>query len=238
MREWTAVSLATMKWRWDPTSEAKLLSGLKAQSNPSQVSETIAGSTLVLQDGDWPEFRGPRRDGCLTGVHVRSDWDKSPPRELWRHRIGPGWSSCSVIGDHVFTQEQRGDDEFVVCYPAERVRRSGHIMCRTIEEVVAGAGPRGTPTFHEGRIYSLGASGTLNCLDAMTGKSIWAANIVKDSHAKIPQWGFASSPLVTLGWFRSLLVAPKAKESSLMGLIPVTWSGPRAKGLTAIVPLN
>lgn len=207
---------ATFNWRWTPTSEAKLLSELKAQSSPSQVSEAENSPVLVLQDGDWPAFRGPRRDGCLTGVRVRKDWDQSPPRELWRHRIGPGWSSCSVIGDHVFTQEQRGDDEFVVCYHAETGEEIWtHHDAARFEEVVAGAGPRGTPTFNEGRVYSLGASGKLNCLDAATGKSIWVADIIKDSGAKIPQWGFASSPLIS------------------HGLVSVFAGGPEGKGVVA-----
>lgn len=210
---------ATFNWRWTPTSEAKLLSELKAQSNPAQASESIASSVLVLQDGDWPAFRGPLRDGRLTGVQVRKDWDQTPPRELWRHRVGPGWSSCSVIGNHVFTQEQRGNDEFVVCYHAETGEEIWtHHDAARFEEVVAGAGPRGTPTFHEGRVYSLGASGKLNCLDATTGKSIWAADIIKDSKAKIPQWGFASSPLVAHGLVSVFAGGPEGKAVVAYGI--------------------
>jgi outer membrane protein assembly factor BamB len=65
--------------------------------------------------------------------------------------------------------------------------------------VVAGPGPRATPTFHEGRIYALGANGRLNCLDAATGRRLWSRDVAEDSGAKVPQWGFSASPLVAAG---------------------------------------
>ncbi len=188
---------ATFNWRWTPTPEEKLLSALKSITQPS---DTVAIADLTLQKGDWPCFRGPQRDGRLAGIRINTEWDKSPPKELWRHRVGPGWSSCTIIGNRLFTQEQRGDDEFVVCYDTESGQEIwAHRDTARFEEVVAGAGPRGTPTFHEGRLYAMGATGRLNCLNAATGKLFWTADIVKDSGAKVPQWGFSSSPLVSHG---------------------------------------
>ncbi|WP_010586244.1 PQQ-binding-like beta-propeller repeat protein [Schlesneria paludicola] len=207
---------AAFNWRWTPTPESKLLSELKSTSKPAGSSTTSAVVDLVLKEGDWPSFRGPRRDGSLTGVRIRTDWDKTPPKELWRHRIGPGWSSFSVIGHHLFTQEQRGDDEFVVCYDTESGNEIwAHRDKARFEEVVAGAGPRGTPTFHEGRILALGATGRLNCLNAATGEKLWSADIVADTKAKTPQWGFSGSPLVS------------------HGLVTVFAGGPEGKGVAA-----
>ena len=191
---------ATFNWRWTPTSEAKLLSDLKAVPKTSASTDLPLLTELTLQEGDWPCFRGPQRDGRLSGVRIRTDWDKSPPKEVWRHRVGPGWSSCTVVGGRLFTQEQRGDEEFVVCYDTETGNEVWtHRDAARFEEVVAGAGPRGTPTFHEGRIYALGANGQLNCLNAITGQFDWGIDITKDSKATIPQWGFSSSPLVWHG---------------------------------------
>jgi outer membrane protein assembly factor BamB len=191
---------AKFNWRWTPTPEAKLMSELKVAPKAVVPATGTPAADLVLQAGDWPGFRGPERDSRLTGVRIRTDWDAAPPREVWRHRIGPGWSSCSVIGDRLFTQEQRGDDEFVVCYDAGTGTEVwSHRDPTRFFEVVAGAGPRGTPTFHEGRIYALGANGNLNCLNAATGKLEWTRNLVAESQAKVPQWGFSSSPLVMHG---------------------------------------
>jgi outer membrane protein assembly factor BamB len=152
---------------------------------------------LTLQPGDWPGFRGAERDGCLKGVRIATDWKLQAPRQLWRHRIGPGWSSFAVVGTHLYTQEQRGEDEAVVCYHTDTGKELwSHVDPARFTEVVAGPGPRATPTFHAGKVYAQGAAGVLNCLDAATGKSLWSRDIVADSGAKVPQWGFAGSPLV------------------------------------------
>ena len=158
---------------------------------------TPAVSEPVSRRAEWPGFRGPDRDGTARGVRINTNWTATPPVELWRKPIGQGWSSVAVDGDLFYTQEQRGDDEVVACYrvsTGEPVWR--HRDPVRFYESNGGAGPRGTPSISQGRVYALGATGILNALDARTGSVVWTRNAAKDTGRGLPGWGFTSSPLI------------------------------------------
>ncbi len=174
------------------TPEGQLLAktGGKPAELPLSLPEADTGA-------GWPGFRGPDRNGSIRGVRIETDWSASPPVELWRRPVGPGWSSFAVHGDLLYTQEQRGEDEIVACYnvtTGEPVWR--HRDAARFWESNAGPGPRGTPALSNGRVYTLGASGILNALDARNSTVVWSRNAASDTGAKVPTWGFASSPLV------------------------------------------
>ena len=179
-------------WRWAETPEERLL----AQAGDEPAMPPLA-PTGVDAPVAWPGFRGPDRDSIIRGVRIETDWSASPPVELWRRPIGPGWSSFAVRGDLLYTQEQRGDDEVVACYSmitGEPVWR--HRDAARFWESNGGAGPRATPTLSDGRVYTFGATGILNVLDATDGAVVWSRNAASDTDTEIPMWGFASSPLV------------------------------------------
>ncbi|MYI75370.1 MAG: PQQ-binding-like beta-propeller repeat protein [Acidobacteria bacterium] len=133
----------------------------------------------------------------VRGVRIATDWDASPPEELWRRPVGPGVGSFSVRGQQVFTQEQRGDQETVSSY----LLATGEPVWRHADPVRfwdshAGAGPRGTPTVAGDRLYTLGGTGLLTALDARTGRRLWARDVAAEHDVTSSGWGFAGSPLV------------------------------------------
>ena len=213
-----------LAWRWSQTPEERLLAqgDEPAARQSAPVSAAAAGA-------DWPGFRGPQRDGVVRGVRIVTDWSASPPVELWRRPVGPGWSSFAVGGNRLYTQEQRGEHEVVACYSATTGEPVWtHRDAARFYESNAGAGPRGTPTLSGGRVYTLGATGILNALDARDGAVVWSRNAAADTQTKIPGWGFASSPLV----IDDLVVVATAGTLAAYDLATGNprWFGPRGGG--------
>lgn len=183
----------TLSWRWERTPEENAAATL---SNSNNYASETAELPAEVTEGDWPGFRGPERDGYDVATKFDTDWKANPPEELWRRSIGLGWSSFSAVGDYAFTQEQRGNDELIVCYNAatgEEVWVNA-IEGRFVDQM--GDGPRATPTYVNGNLYTQGASGTVQSIDAATGETIWKADLREDVGASVPTWGFSSSPLV------------------------------------------
>lgn len=242
-------------WRWTPTPEERLLAQANDEpktlpaATPTPVAPTVTPSVAPTASPSvtpspaptasatpkaevpaaWPGFRGRNRDGVIRGVRIKTDWAAAPPVQLWRRPIGPGWSSFAVQGDLLYTQEQRGDDEVVGCYKitsGEPVWR--HKDAVRFWESNAGAGPRATPTLHGNRVYSFGATGILNALDAATGKLVWTRNVATDTGVKVPEWGFASSPLIVDD---SVIVAAAGTLAAYnLADGKPRWTGPKYNG--------
>lgn len=204
-----------MHWRWTPSAEEEFLAARQQQKAATAKRDAEPADPIVAHESDWTAFRGPNRDAVLHGVKLAADWEKSPPKEIWRQRIGPGWASIAVVGNLLFTQEQRDDMEAVVAIDAATGKEVwSHEDKTRFSEELGGDGPRATPTFADGCVYTLGATGILNCLEAADGTLVWTRNIADDSGAKIPEWGFTSSPLVVDG--RVVVFAGGPEDQSLL----------------------
>ncbi|HEX8502653.1 MAG TPA: PQQ-binding-like beta-propeller repeat protein [Pyrinomonadaceae bacterium] len=143
----------------------------------------------------WTNFRGPARDGRYDEQPIRTNW-QGGLTQLWKQPSGGGYGSFSVADGVAFTIEQRRAQEVVAAYNVENGRELWTHAWDALYTDQTGDGPRATPTWHEGRLYALGALGELRCLDARSGKLIWSKNILKDNGASNIQWGMAASPLV------------------------------------------
>lgn len=191
---------AEYRWVWTPTAEDQVLAFQKMGIAESTAKAIVKPGDLHPGPLDWPAFRGKARDGVVGGSSIATDWQTNPPKILWKHPIGPGWSSLTLFGDMLFTQEQRGEEELVVCYDAETGAQKWTFAVPTrFNEPIAGPGPRATPTYHDGRLLCQGANGHLVCLDAFTGASLWKHDLREDTGATVPSWGFSASPLVHNG---------------------------------------
>jgi outer membrane protein assembly factor BamB len=207
----------------EPKSEEKAKPAPAAPD--AKTSEAAAVPRPSLPTPEWPGFRGPLRDGVVRNIRIHTDWTAAPPMEMWRRPIGPGWSSFAVRGDLLYTQEQRGDDEMVSCYrvsTGQPVWR--HRDAVRFYESNGGAGPRGTPTLHDDRVYAVGATGILKVLDALTGRGVWTRNIADDTKRAVPYWGIASSPLIV----NDLVIAASAGTLVAYDIASgdLKWKGP------------
>lgn len=180
--------------RWIPSQEDLLL---RAEKTRPVADVTQINFVAALEQPEWPEFRGPHRDGQQHGPQLATDWQANPPERIWQIAVGPAWSSFAVAGPLLFTQEQRGAFETVVCYKADSGRE---IWTRQIEsrfdDPLGGPGPRATPTLAGGALFVMGATGWLLKLDPQTGEVLWQTDLRKEADREPPMWGFASSPLV------------------------------------------
>ncbi|MCU0702848.1 MAG: PQQ-like beta-propeller repeat protein [Fimbriiglobus sp.] len=183
-----------MAWRWTPRAE----DAFAARGERERV--TAAGDGVQSRPGDWTAMRGPNRDGIVTGFAL-DEAAFASPRLVWKTEVGPGWGSFAVAGDRLYTLEQVGDREAVVCLDAATGKQIGdrHSYPAKFDDPQAGAGPRSTPTVADGRVYTMGATGILCCLNATDLKLIWTIDVMKDAGGARPMWGYACSPLVAHG---------------------------------------
>jgi outer membrane protein assembly factor BamB len=179
-------------------------------------TEASPGSTIVIPPGaaDYPQFLGPSRNLRVPALQLDTDWTKTPPKLLWKVAVGQGWGGFVVSGGYAVTQEQRESKELVVCYALATGKIVwSHADDARHDDPLGGVGPRATPTIYQGKVFSQGAQGMLNCIDLATGKLIWAKNIITEFAGKEPEYGLACSPLI---YGDTVISAPGGSQGSTL----------------------
>ncbi len=182
-------------WRGDFVSEERL--------RKLQETDLSQRNPLDALPGEWPQWRGPRRDGISDEKGLRTDWAQTPPRQLWRKKIHAGYSSIAIVDGRLYTQDRVDGDERVVCLDAQ----TGEELWVYAYAANYGdfaldphGGPRATPAVFDGRVYAAGASGVFLCLNAQPGSDqgtlLWRHNLFQQFKARIPKWGLSGSPLI------------------------------------------
>ncbi len=181
-----------LRWRWQANAEARAeLRRSKEVNKPKFELRSVQ-----LKEGDWPRFRGTQSDGNANDLGLTLS-DKTTAKLVWKQPVGFAWSSMIVVDGLLFTQEQRGPQEAVVCLDAatgSEVWSYSYDARYEDKTQASGTGPRSTPTFHEGKIYSVGGTGIVTCLNAEDGNLIWKRNLSEDCATPIAMWGFSTSP--------------------------------------------
>lgn len=181
-----------------------------------EVSSRVAVSLICISGiclaGDWPQWRGPNRDGISKETGLLTEWPAGGPELKWKVTgLGAGFSSVSLAGDRIFTAGDIGDSSFIVALN----RANGKVLWKTKLGQPGGgpAGPRGTPSTDGNLVFALGQNGELVCVEASSGKEVWRKNLAKEFGGKFGGWLYSESPLVDGD---RLICTPGGNQGTLM----------------------
>ena len=164
---------------------------------------------------DWPHWRGPRGDGTWHGPKLPEKWPAGGLKPKWKVPIGGGYSGVTVVGQHVFVMDRQKEPETerVLCLDANSGQQIWkHEYPVAYGKLDYGNGPRAAPTWHEGKLYTVGALGECRCLEAKTGTKLWSVNYLSDLGGKLQEWGFAGSAFIDGD---NVIVQPGGKDTRM-----------------------
>lgn len=175
------------------------------------MSDLYAASMKGL---DWPQFRGPTRDGISTETGLLKEWPADGPKLLWsKTDLGAGFSHVAVAGGVVYVTGMTDKEGFLHAFTLD-----GQLKWKTSygpEYGDAHPGARTIPTIHDGLVYVISALGTMSCITAADGKPVWSADLFKDYDAQPIQWGFSASALIVDD---KAIATPVGKKAAMVAL--------------------
>ena len=191
----------------------------------------IVGVISDARSNDWPQWRGPNRDGICEEEGLLDEWPAGGPRLLWKATgLGEGFSGPAIVGDRLFSMGSAGGQEWVFCLDLTKEGKPvwGTPLGQVRHKGGGYPGPRATPTIDGDQLFTLGISGDLACLDARSGKPAWRVDLTRDLGGSAPQWGYSESVLVdgpvvlcTPGGQRATMAALNKKNGRPVWAAPI-----------------
>jgi outer membrane protein assembly factor BamB len=179
----------------------------------------LLGATLSRSNeatGEWPQWRGPNRDGVSLETGLLKEWPSTGPPLVWKTQgLGNGYSTVAVSRGRLYTMGVRDNQEFILAIDVTDGKTlwvQAHGSRFTNDK---GDGPRSTPTVDGNFLYALGGNGDLSCLELNDGKTVWTMNILQKFESSNIHWGISESPLIVGD---RLLVTPGGKNASIVAL--------------------
>src|SRR5262245_34499820 len=152
---------------------------------------------------DWPQWRGANRDGVIAGFAAPKTWPDQL-KSKWKVTVGVGHSTPLVIGKRVYLHSRQGEKEVVAAYDLDTGKslwQDSYAVEYTMNSAATGHGngPKSTPAFNDGKLYTLGITGVLSCYEATQGKLLWRKESFALFKAKAPLYGTSTSPIIDQG---------------------------------------
>ena len=184
------------------------------------VAVGLGGFALAAGAADWPQWRGPERNGISPETGLLKEWPKDGPKLLWEVKdAGDGYSTPAVVGDHLYLLGNNGlEDEFVQGRAVKDGQQAWYTRLGKVgnpNQRPSFPAARSTPTVDGDVLYALGSDGDLACLETATGKARWRKNLRTDFGGEPGMWAYSESPLVDGD---VLLCTPGGKEATLVAL--------------------
>ncbi len=176
--------------------------------------------SLTAYAADWPQWRGPQRNGVSAETGLLKEWPKAGPRLAWQAKdIGDGYSTPSVVGNRIYLLSNRGlDNEFVQALSTQDGKQVWAARLGKVgnpDQMPSFPAARSTPTMDGGLLYALGSDGDLACLETANGKIRWRKNLRADFGGHPGQWAYSESPLVDGD---ALVVTPGGAQATIVAL--------------------
>ena len=169
---------------------------------------------------DWPQWRGPHRNGISRETGLLRQWPSGGPELVWSSGgLGEGYGAVAVVGDTVYVQGTRGSESVVFALERESGKRRWERSLGPRLRQDRGHGPRSTPTVEGSRLYALTGMGELAAISTTTGEVSWQSNILRRFNASNPNWGISESPLIEGNW---VVVMPGGRGATVAALDKTT----------------